>query len=27
MLALIMHDHLNSRVYLCWSTETATFKY
>jgi len=26
-LGLIVHNHLNSRILLCWSTETVTFKY
>ena len=26
-LGLIVHNHLNSRIHLCWSTETGTFKY
>jgi len=26
-LGLIIHNHLNSRIRLCWSTETGTFKY
>jgi len=25
-LGLIVHNHLNSRIHLCWSTETGTFK-
>jgi len=26
-LGLIVHNNLNSRIHLCWSTETGTFKY
>jgi len=26
-LGLIIHSHLNSRMHLCGSTETGTFKY
>ena len=27
MLGLIIHNHLNSRIHLCWSTETGTLNY
>jgi len=26
-IGLIVHNHLRSRIHLCWSTETGTFKY